>query len=92
MEEKIVITGLGAVTPVGIGVPEFWKNLTEGVCGISKIEKEGCEDLAVQIAGQVKNFVPENYMAIRVRIEVPAIDHTDRSGAYPVHVGIVSRR
>ena len=62
MEEKIVITGLGAVTPVGIGVPEFWKNLTEGVCGISKIEKEGCEDLAVQIAGQVKNFVPENYM------------------------------
>lgn len=62
MEEKIVITGLGAVTPVGIGVPEFWKNLTDGVCGISKIEKAGCEDMAVQIAGQVKDFVPENYM------------------------------
>ena len=62
MEEKIVITGLGAVTPIGIGIPAFWKNLSEGVCGISKIEKEGCEDLAVQIAGQVKDFVPENYM------------------------------
>lgn len=62
MEEKIVITGLGAVTPVGISVPVFWKNLTGGVCGISKIEKAGCEDLAVQIAGQIKDFAPEDYM------------------------------
>lgn len=62
MEEKIVITGMGAVTPVGIGVQNFWENLLSGTCGISKIEREDCQGLAVQIAGQVKNFVPENYM------------------------------
>lgn len=62
MEEKVVITGMGAVTPVGIGVQDFWKNLIEGACGISKMEKEGCQGLPVQVAGQVKGFVPENYM------------------------------
>lgn len=62
IEEKIVVTGMGAVTPVGIGTDTFWQQLIGGACGVDKIQREGCEELAVQIAAQVKNFEPEQYI------------------------------
>lgn len=37
MQEKLVITGMGAVTPIGIGVDTYWNNLVEGKCGIDHI-------------------------------------------------------
>ena len=49
--KRIVITGMGAVTPVGIGVEEYWKNITEGRSGIDTIKTFDPSELAVQIAG-----------------------------------------
>ncbi len=60
--EKIVVTGMGAVTPVGIGVDTYWKNITSGVSGIDTIKSFDTSDLAVQIAGEIKNFVPSDYL------------------------------
>ncbi len=60
--EKIVVTGMGAVTPVGIGVDTYWNNITSGVSGIDTIKSFDASDLAVQIAGEIKNFVPSDYL------------------------------
>lgn len=60
--KKIVIPGMGAVTPLGIGVDTFWKNLTEGKSGIDTIKSFDPSELAVQIAGEVKDFNPSEYM------------------------------
>ncbi len=61
-KNKVVITGLGAVTPLGIGVNEFWENLVEGKSGISRITLFDPEDIESKVAGEVKNFDPLNYM------------------------------
>ena len=62
MNEKIVVTGMGAVTPVGIGVDSFWNNLNRGICGIDRISSFDASDLAVQIAAEVRDFKPEEYL------------------------------
>ncbi len=61
--KRIVVTGMGAVTPVGIGVDEYWKNITSGVSGIDTIKTFDPSELAVQIAGEVKNFNPSDYLS-----------------------------
>ena len=53
---KLVITGMGAVTPIGIGVPEYWNNLVRGSCGIAPITRFDAMDLPVRIAAEVRNF------------------------------------
>ncbi|MEE1172312.1 MAG: beta-ketoacyl-ACP synthase II [Ruminococcus sp.] len=60
--KKIVITGMGAVTPVGIGVDEYWKNIISGVSGIDTIKSFDSSELAVQIAGEIKNFNPSEHL------------------------------
>lgn len=63
--ERIVVTGLGAITPIGNTVAEFWKNLTAGVSGIGPITQFGAGDFEVRIAGEVKGFEPKHYMDIK---------------------------
>lgn len=60
--EKIVITGMGAVTPIGIGTDAYWNNLIEGKCGIDTIRRFDAGELAVRIAGEVKDFRAEDHM------------------------------
>lgn len=60
--KKIVVTGMGAVTPVGIGVDNYWKNITSGMSGIDTIKTFDPSELAVQIAGEIKDFNPSDYM------------------------------
>ena len=60
--KKIVITGMGAVTPIGIGVDEYWKNLLDGKSGIDKITSFDPSELAVQFAGEIKNLNPSDYI------------------------------
>lgn len=60
--KKIVITGMGAVTPIGIGVDEYWNNLLAGKSGISRISSFDSSELAVQVAGQVKDLNPADYI------------------------------
>lgn len=63
--QRIVITGLGAITPIGNSVEEFWQNLTGGVSGIGEITQFETAALPVKIAGEVKGFVPRDYMDIK---------------------------
>ncbi len=60
--KKIVITGMGAVTPIGIGVDRYWENLLSGKSGIGRISSFDPSELAVQIAGEVKDFNPSEYI------------------------------
>ncbi len=59
---KIVITGMGAVTPVGIGVGNYFKALAEGRSGISEITAFNAEELAVGIAAEIRNLNISDYM------------------------------
>lgn len=59
MEKRVVITGMGAITPIGNDVETLWNNLLNGVCGIDYITRIDSTDLPVKIAAEVKNFNPE---------------------------------
>jgi beta-ketoacyl-acyl-carrier-protein synthase II len=60
--EKVVITGMGTVNPLGLTVEESWKNVTGGVSGVAPITLFDSSHVGVRIAAEVKNFAPENYM------------------------------
>jgi 3-oxoacyl-[acyl-carrier-protein] synthase II len=61
-KRRVVITGLGLITPVGIGVNESWKNILNGVSGITNITKFDASNFKSQVAGEVKNFNPDLYL------------------------------
>ena len=61
-EERVVITGLGAVTPIGLGVQEFWTALTEGRNGISRITHFDPSKFRSQMAAEVKAFDPKDWI------------------------------
>ena len=61
-KRRVVITGLGVVSPVGIGTQNAWANLIKGQSGISRITKFDPTAFASQIAGEVKNFNVEDYL------------------------------
>lgn len=61
-KRRVVVTGLGLITPVGIGVKESWANIINGQSGIGKITKFDCSTFPSQIAGEVKNFDPLSYI------------------------------
>ncbi|RKI29114.1 beta-ketoacyl-[acyl-carrier-protein] synthase II [bacterium 1xD8-6] len=63
MEKRCVITGLGAVTPLGNTVDSFWDGIKNGVCGIDYIKKFDISEFKVKIAAEVKDFNPELYMS-----------------------------
>ncbi len=55
-ESSLVITGMGAVTPIGIGTDTYWNNLVSGVCGIDAITRFPTDTLPVRIAAEVRGF------------------------------------
>jgi 3-oxoacyl-[acyl-carrier-protein] synthase II len=59
---RAVVTGLGAVTPIGNDVPTFWRNLTSGVSGVAAISTFDPSDLEVRIAAEVKGFDPRDWI------------------------------
>ncbi len=58
---RVVITGLGAITPLGLDADEYWRNLVTGKSGIDKITLFDASDLSCQVAGEVKGFDPLQY-------------------------------
>jgi 3-oxoacyl-[acyl-carrier-protein] synthase II len=60
-DRRVVITGMGVVTPVGNDVDTFWRNLQNGVSGIGKIQAFDTTAYDCQIAGEVRDFDPKNY-------------------------------
>ncbi len=65
MSERVVITGMGAVSPLGLSAEESWQNALAGVSGIGLITQFDTSDFLVKVAGEVKNFDPTNYMSAR---------------------------
>lgn len=61
-KRRVVVTGLGINSPVGVTLKENWENITNGVSGISKIDLFDAQDYPCTVAGQVKNFDAGNYM------------------------------
>ncbi|HEY1294759.1 MAG TPA: beta-ketoacyl-ACP synthase II [Chloroflexota bacterium] len=59
---RIVVTGMGALTPVGLDVPSTWDSIVHGRSGIAQVEGFEVDDLDVRIAGQVKGFDPTQFL------------------------------
>ena len=59
---RVVVTGMGVISPVGNNIEKFWNSLTNGVCGIDYITRFDTADYKVKIAAEVKDFHPEDYM------------------------------
>ena len=79
MNRRVVVTGMGVITPVGNDVQTYWKNLLDGVCGIDFITSIPTDDLPVKIAGEVKDFNPADY-----GIEPPFARKQDKFTVYAV--------
>src|ERR1043166_1337880 len=73
---RVVVTGLGAVTPVGNTVAESWSNLLAGCSGIDTITLFDPTNFAVRIGGEVKNFKPEEHIPSK------ELRHMDRSAKF----------
>ncbi len=71
-QQIIVITGMGAVTPLGLTVAEFWKGLVKGQCGIGPITLFDATAYPVKVASEVKGFEAANYMDLK------RVDRTSR--------------
>lgn len=74
-KQKLVITGMGAVTPIGIGVDTYWNNLIHGVKGISRITRIDTTNLPVHIAGEIKDFQPTDYLPKKLVRETDPFMH-----------------
>ena len=61
-QRRVVITGLGAVTPLGLTAEDSWQAVRQGVCGIGPITHYDASAQKVKLAAEVKDFVPENYL------------------------------
>jgi len=62
VKRRVVITGMGAVTPLSVGVEESWKKLCAGVSGIKKITQFDASSLKCQVAGEVRDFLAEDFL------------------------------
>ena len=61
MRRRVVITGLGAISPIGNNVTDMWENAKNGVNGIDFIKRFDASNLEVKIAGEIKNFDFEEF-------------------------------
>ncbi len=60
--KRVVITGMGAVTPIGVGITDYWDHLISGLSGVGIITRFPTDDLAVKIAAEVKEFAATDYL------------------------------
>ena len=70
--KRVVITGVGVITPVGNDTKTFWDNLINGVCGIDRLTRFDTTDYKVKLAGEVRGFKPADF-----GIDVPTARHMD---------------
>ena len=62
MKKRVVVTGMGAITPIGLSVEEFWENVKKGVTGFDFITKFDASEYKCKLAAEVKGFEGKNYM------------------------------
>lgn len=77
--KRVVITGLGCVTPLGHNVNTFWAKLLEGTCAINTIQNIDASQLPVKVAAEIYDFKPEEF-----GIEKAMIRHNDRYALYAI--------
>ncbi|MDR3708513.1 MAG: beta-ketoacyl-ACP synthase II [Capsulimonadaceae bacterium] len=65
MSRRVVITGIGAVTPLGIGKDIYWKNLLAGKSGVILVDRLDLSEIATRIAAEVRDFSPEQWLEKR---------------------------
>lgn len=65
MERRVVVTGMGAITPIGKNVEEFWESIKQGKCGIDEITLFDTTGYKAKLAAEVKDFNPEEYFGRR---------------------------
>ena len=65
MQERIVITGMGTVNPLGLSVTETWENIINGVSGVGPITSFDSSSVRVNIACEIKGFCPEDFMSAK---------------------------
>lgn len=65
MNNRVVITGLGPVTPIGIGKNKFWQSLIQGKCGIDMISYFDTKEYPTKIAAEIKDFDYSNYISTK---------------------------
>jgi len=73
MKRRVVITGMGVVSPNGIGTEAFWKATRDGVSGIGPITRFDASEFAVRVAGEVKDFCEADYVAPKDRPHVSRV-------------------
>ena len=76
---RVVVTGMGVVSPVGIGVDAFWNALLSGKSGVTPITEFDATDFPVKIAGEVKDFDPVKYVG-----DKKTVRHMDRNAQFAV--------
>ena len=62
MSRRVVVTGMGAVTPIGIGVKAYWEGITQEKIGFAPLTRFDAAEYKCRLAAEVKDFLPENYM------------------------------
>ena len=62
MSRRVVVTGMGAITPIGLSVEEFWNSVKEGKTGFGPITRFDTENYKCKLAAEVKGFEGKNYM------------------------------
>ena len=72
---RVAVTGLGVVSPIGIGVDAFWNHLTHGVSGVGRITKFDPSGLPSQIAAEIAGFDPEAYLPRRDVVRTDTFIH-----------------
>ena len=60
--KRVVVTGVGAITPIGNNCNEFWSSIKAGKCGIDKVTAFDVENYKCQIAAEIKDFEPSEYI------------------------------
>src|SRR6056297_2008706 len=75
-KRRVVVTGMGVVTPIGLNVEDFWQGLHDAKSGVSELEGFPLDDLKILIAAQIKNFQPKEHLRHFKRDKI--IMHADR--------------
>jgi 3-oxoacyl-[acyl-carrier-protein] synthase II len=75
LKRRVVVTGLGVVSSVGIGKDEFWKAIISGKSGISRVTSFDTHEFRCHYAGEIKNFIPEDFIDKR---KIQFLGHTSQ--------------